>query len=269
MAGKFKSLIDATSFYDCLWIQGSIQVFVLWGIRLAVKQKRFYFLFRVALAEIILACLLNVPFTGAGSASVADVQRIYNTAPKGIHIPALTPIRNYDSLDQQETSMVGAWSFYNKQPGVLHEAPYPIKLKSIAGYLERLENNDAKVFTGKSLVFIADSSAGEEIDSSISIKKFTGKTILIEVQTEKPSRLVYQQSIYPHWKVYVNGVERSWQAFDGTFLSANLGQGKNIVEFRFEFPLLIYAMIFSGSMLILFVIVILAPNRRKGQNTKG
>ncbi|MDQ6757660.1 MAG: hypothetical protein M3004_12075, partial [Bacteroidota bacterium] len=110
LAQKLKTLIDALSFYDALWLQGVIQLFLLWGIKWCVRENKWNVLVRIVIADMVIATLLNLPFTGVGKASVAEVQHVLNKSPKGIPLPKLQPIIMNDTITPEEKGLIGDWS---------------------------------------------------------------------------------------------------------------------------------------------------------------
>lgn len=250
MPGKLKTLIDALSFYDCLWIQGSVQLFFLWMIKWCLVRKKIILLTAVASADLVLACLFNIPFTGVGKASVAEVQSVLDKSPKGIIVPPLIPVNRYDTISAYETGLVGNWSFYNKQPGVKHFAFYPVELRSS----KQVFAGDTSLCAGKPFLF---TETGNENDQ-ITVNGFTGNTITATVFSGGKGRLVLQQNHYPHWLVE-NGVPNPGiQVYRNVFPAAPLHPGNNTVTFRFEPVLVKKAMLVSAISFLLCSLILLA-----------
>ena len=80
------------------------------------------------IADLILASLMNIPFTGVGKASVREVQKVLNHSPPGIPTPQL---RSAFQPTQEEEALVGDWDWYSKQIAVNSESAYPIALKNM------------------------------------------------------------------------------------------------------------------------------------------
>ena len=244
VSSKLKTLIDAISFYDTLWLQGLIQLFLLWAVKWSLRFRLWSLLKKIVVADMIIACLLNVPFTGAGKASVATIQQVINNSPKGIPVPKLIPINQYDTVSTAEKEMIGDWSMYNKQPGTVKEVFYPIVLKNMNTYFESKIN-----YTNKPFIFIDDTST-----SNISIQSFSPQKIELTVNDNSADKLVLQQNFYPHW-YYVNGTEKKEvQQYGVNFMSAPLNKGENKISFVFEPTNVEIAMIMS---LVVFIILLL------------
>ena len=245
---KLKVLIDAITFYDTLWIQGFFQMLLLWGIKLCLREKRFNLLVRIVIADMILATLLNLPFTGVGKASVAQVQNVLNKSPKGIPIPKLQPVINNDTIASEEKGLVGDWSFYNKQIGVINEVPYPVNLKNIKRYFDDMKIN---AMPGVSMNNFLFSTNINSIKPEIIF--FTGSKLKFRLSSQDDGTVVYQQAFYPHW-FYSNGKEKKEVWNSDPFISAPVKAGLNQIEFYFEPKKVIIAMLIS---LIIFSIIII------------
>lgn len=257
LSSKLKALIDSISFYDTLWLQGLIQLFVLWAIKWSLRFRLWSLLKKIVVADMILACLLNVPFTGAGKASVATIQQIINKSPKGIPVPKLVPINQYDTLNTEEKSMIGDWGMYNKQPGTIEQASYPIVLKNTQEYFDMDPAFNPAVFKQKPFLFIADTNA-----NTVVIKSFSPQKIEAAVNSITESKLVLQQNFYPHW-YYVNGKERKEvDKYNGVFISIPVNKGENNTSFVFEPGKVKSAMLLSLIVFaVLLLLLILLPNR--------
>ncbi len=251
---KLKALIDSFSFYDTLWLQGIIQLFFLWGIKWCLQQQNWMLLTRITVINMCLACLMNIPFTGVGRSSVKDVQVVLKKSPQGIPVPPLHPIYENDSITTEEKGLVGDWSFYNKQIGVLKAAPYPIVLKNMNEYFEKNEWGTALNFLNHPFLFVESGS-----DNKVKIDLYSPNKIMATIQCETSSEIILQQNYYPHW-YYQNGMDKKPVNRAGiSFMSAPVKQGINKVIFSFEPRLVKGMMLFSAICLLLAVIIIVKP----------
>lgn len=250
---KLKATVDAISFYDALWIQGIIQLLLLWGIKFSLREKRRSLLVKIVIADLIIATLLNLPFTGVGKASVAEVQTVLNKSPAGIPIPALQPIINNDTINLYERGLVGDWSLYNKQIGVKKEVPYPIQLKGTKAYFDLTELKPGLTFLKENFLF-----TGSEIKPEII--EFSPNNIKFKTSIDNDSdRIVYQQVFYPHWN-YNNGKEMKPVLKDlFGFMSAPLTKGQNEIEFSFQ-PIKVKVGMMLSLVSFLAVVILLLFN---------
>ena len=259
IALKLKALVDAISFYDTIWIQGFIQLFLSWGVKWCIRFGNVDLLMKIVVADMIITSLINIPFTGVGKASVAQVQTILNKSPKGIPLPALQPVKNNDTSTIQQKEMIGDWSMYNKQIGVKKQVAYPIILKNMNSYflnIERISNNN---FLDKPFIFIEDAKN----DSSLIIEKFSPNKIVTHFTANSLSQLILQQNYYPHW-YYYNGVQKKEVEKAGiNFMSSPTIKGTQTISFSFEPTLVKCAMLLSLITFViyflLFLILILKP----------
>jgi len=256
LATKLKALIDSISFYDTLWIQGSIQLFLLWGIKWCLKFRHWNVLKDIVIADMIITCLLNVPFTGVGQTSVAHIQDILDNTPKGITIPMLQPINNNDTIPLDEKAMVGDWSMYSKEPGVRTQVPYPIVLKNEQAYFDSVAFLPSDDFTQQAFLF-TQPAAADTTKSNCTIIAFSPNAIKVNVISDSAGRLVLQQNLYPHW-YYQNGNEKEEVLGAGiNFMSAPIAKGDNTVVFSFEPVLIKRAMLISLISFILCCLLLL------------
>lgn len=253
IALKLKSLIDQLSFYDTLWIQGGIQLLVLWGIKFCLKSANWQLLKKIMAADMILACLLNIPFTGVGKASLAQVQAVLNKSPEGIPSPGLLPIAYNSTVSADEEGLTGNWSMYNKQIGAAKHVPYPIMLKNMMAYFNQDSITKKENFLHKPFVFATDTA------SSISLQSFAPQKIQLTVSVASNNKVVLQQNFYPHW-YYVNGTNKNEvNKYGINFMSAPLQKGVNNITFSFEPVKVKWAMLLSLVVFIICLISLLWP----------
>ena len=224
---KLKSFLDAISFYDTLWLQGTIQLFILWGIKWCLKFGNWNLLVKMVVADMIIACLLNIPFTGVGKASVADVQAVLNKSPIGIPVPDLKTSNTGNTINMTEGSLVGDWSFYNKQPGVKQEAFYPIALKNMRQYFEQPASK--RDFIDSAYIFLINPTT-----ASLLVNAYSPNSIDLTVTAASENQLVFKQNFYPHW-YYQNGNEKKEVNQKGiNFMSVPVIKGTNNIIISFE-----------------------------------
>jgi len=252
-SSKLKTLIDTFSFYDTLWIQGIIQLFILWAIKWCLKFSNWNLLQKIVVADVIIACLFNIPFTGVGKASVAQVQAVLNKSPKGIPVPALQSLLQNDSLPAEEENLVGNWSMYNKQIGTKQKVAYPIALKNMAAYFEKSVAEPGAVFIEKPFLFTTDTAI-----NNITIKAFSPNTVMLNVNTDTATMIVLKQSFYPHWYYTTTGTEKkAVEHFGINFMSAPIQKPGGGIIFSFEPKRIKYAMLFSLLAFILYCILLM------------
>ncbi len=253
-ATKLKALIDAVSFYDTWWIQGIIQLFFLWGIKWCIRAGDWNLLKKITVINLVISCLLNIPYTGVGKASVADVQSILNRSAQGIPIPVLQPVYMNDTLTTAEKGLVGNWSLYNKQIGVKEEVAYPVILKNTREYFEKKDMIPSNNFQNQPFIFVVP----KKENSRIVISQFSPNKINVSLNADTSARLVLQQNFYPHWFFY-NGKEKTAVGHAGiNFMSAPVSKGENSIIFSFEPVRVKWMMLLSACSLLVLIILLFA-----------
>jgi len=228
--GKLKYGLDHLSFYDCVLIQSLFQLFFLWQINKALNKGKSDKLILWVVIDMIIASLLVIPFTGAGKASVAQVQVVLNQSPKGIPLPNLQPVYNNPTLPTTENEYIGSWSMFSKQIGNTKEVPYPIQLKNMKAFFANTEQQNDSLYFSKPFVFIKNKKAHEQVK----LISFEPCKIELLAQTVKRDTLLLQQNYYAYWSAYVNDKEVPISIDGKTFMSIPLEKGNNKVQFFFK-----------------------------------
>ena len=250
LSGKLKMLVDHFSIFDALLIQAFIQLGFWNAIKSNLKNRTYKELIKLVAIEMILATLLNIPFTGVGQKSLSDVDRTIKKSPDGLRIPYRVPIYSlYPTASDRYNKLVGDWSFYSKQIGVDTKAFYPVEL------------NVSKTVFKDSLSCCCDKpylfGTGDSCIQEIKVNYYKGNFIDLTVYNNKTDTLVYQQNIYPHWICTVNSESRKPIAYKGVFNAVKLEPGKNYVKFSFVPGSVMGAFDFSKYALLLCLIYLL------------
>ena len=249
---KLKALIDSITFYDTLWIQGLLQVTILFGIGWCIKFCKWNLLKKILIVDMIIASLLNIPFTGVGKASLAQVQTVLNQSPKGIPLPTLQPIKDVTSLSISDELLVGNWSMYNKQIGVINQVSYPIILKNMNAYFTSIEDNKENNFLNKPFIFIENSNERNKV----SLTTFSPNKITVAINTESATELVLQQNFYPYWFYETKSIKLPVNKAAINFMSASIIKSDQNVVFTFEPTIVKRAMLFSLIILIIYILLL-------------
>jgi len=228
---KLKAFIDGLHFFDCLWIQASVQIILLLLILRFLQLRKVKNLVWVAALDLILATLLHIPFTGVGRSSVSNVQEVLNQSPKGIPIPMLQPVASINTINATDAALVGDWSFYNKQLGTSSFAFYPVELNATRNIYAQWVPR----YISKPYVFIE----GANDSSAFNILDFSGNQLGLSASTSSSALLVYKQHNYPHWTATINKQPVAIKPLP--FLTIPLQKGNQEVWFRFD-PVLVRMM---------------------------
>ena len=252
IAAKLKTIIDGISFYDCFWIQGIVQLLILRGIKWSLINQNFNLLRNIVIADMVIASLLNVPFTGVGKASVSQVQAVINQSPHGIPIPTLQFICATDSLTSNETEMVGNWSMYNKQPGTRQQVPYPILLKNMDAYFKHQANYPTDNYLQQPFIFIADT----QHRNKITITNFSPNKVSLTAEASNETQLILQQNFYPHWFYQDDKTNTAVGKAGINFMVAPVKKGINHIIFSFEPTAVKWAMLWSAVLFTAYTVLL-------------
>lgn len=261
MAGKLKFLVDSVTFYDTIFIQGFIQLFILFRIKRSIQLNKWNLLKNIVVADMTLACLLNIPFTGAGKTSLVQVQSVINRSPKGIPIPILQPIKNIDTLSSEEEAMLGDWSFYNKQIGVTTQASYPIVLKNMNEYFKNYKRFPTDNFLNRPFIFIEAPDSTIEPDN-LKIQSFNPNKIVVITKVNSFTNIVLQQNYYPHWFYKTGMLKRPVEKAGISFMSAPAKEGQNNITFSFEPKAVKWSMLLSAIVFVIYFLILFFPNTK-------
>lgn len=247
-----KMLVDVISFYDCLWIQGLLQLFLLWGFKRSLKLSNLTLLKKIVIADMILASLFNIPFTGVGKGSVAMVQALINKSPAGIPIPTLQPIKNVDTGSLQQKEMIGDWSLYNKQIGVTTQVYYPIELKNMQAYFADQQLNHSNNYLSEPFLFVNNNKENE-----VQVKQFSPNKISVQVVAADTAQIILQQNYYTNWYYFDGKIKKRAERAGINFMRAPVIKGKQLIYFTFEPVRIKYAMLLSLIAFIAYIILLI------------
>ena len=258
LSGKLKFIIDNISFWDTIILQGSVQLFFLFFINSSLKQNNIPKLLRGAAINLILVSLMNIPFTGVGKASVHQVQSLLNNSPKGIPVPALQAINKIDTISSESKSLIGDWSFYNKQIGITHEAAYPIRLKHIANKFDRIDKGMSDSLMSLPFLYLSPLNA----NNSLSVQSFSPNKIIVNTKVAENSTMILQESYYPHWFYTTDKIKSVASDYKGTFIKAAINKNCTQVEFSFEPTWIKAMMLFSLIVFLTAIAIVIIPETK-------
>ncbi|QNA45817.1 YfhO family protein [Lacibacter sediminis] len=268
-----KEMLDAVSIYDALLIQSIIQITLLLLLLNALRKNQMKRIFLIAATDIILATLLNLPFTGVGRVSVSTVSAILKKSPPGIPTPSLQPVRYNDTLPLNEVRLIGVWSFYSKQPGSAKADLYPVKLiNNYSYYLQAAKDTTLRI-TDMPFVYISDSI---QVKKPKKIKALTQENIVsyktgelhLKLIADSACYIVLLQNYYPHWYYKINGQTYPVLQAGINFIGIPLEKGENDVRIFFNPIRIKTALLFSSIVFILYILVLFIPRLRKASLLK-
>jgi len=225
--GKLKAGIDALSTGDTLWMQAVLQLMILVGIQQSLIYKRWVLFRTLAVADLVMATLLQIPFTGAGQLPVSAIQQLINQSPKGIPIPSLVPIGQREKKYPDTGPVIGEWSLYSKEPGTVKQIPYPIVLKNMQAFFDS-DSSKRNRFLQQPFLFSSSS------DAQIKIISFSPQKITVTVSAASAGELILQQNKYPHWNYAIDNQPAESVKPEGSFMSASIPSGTHNIQWTFN-----------------------------------
>ena len=260
-----KKMIDSISFYDTVIMQVIIQLTFLLLILNALLKKNIKWLLLLSITDLSLATELNLPFTGVGKTSVAQLINIHNRAPKGIITPALQPLFKNDTLQRSDSSLIGEWGFYNKQPGSPKRVIYPVLLKNTAAYYDAIEKDSSANMKNNPFIFFGKTS-GNTITadsnnhlSSNNIILYTTNRIELQFNAKNETEIILLQNYYPHWYYYKNNKRFAVEKAGLNFMRVPVSAGENKIIIQFEPTRVKAAMLLSFIVLLIYCLILLLP----------
>ncbi len=259
-----KQLLDNISIYDTLFVQCIIQILLLVFLQRAFRNGQVKTMFMIATIDIILATLLNLPFTGVGKVPVSTISSIQKKSPAGIPAPTLQAVKDNDTIPVDEVKLIGDWSFYSKQPGAAKPALYPVKLINNYTYYYEAAKDTTLRITDMPFVYISNSiiekkpKKTKDVEQGNVVSYKTGE-LIVKVIADTASYIVMLQNYYPHWYYKKDGKVLPVQQAGMNFIGVPLEKGEKDLTIFFN-PIRIKAALFaSGTVFIVLIILLFSP----------
>lgn len=242
-----KSMIDHLTAADTIIIQGIIQLILLYLIKAISGKKNAYFKGLIAI-DLVLASLLNIPFTGVGKMSPAEVQQLID----GAKMNALIIPQKSDSA--YISKIIGDVHWYNRKPGNKELISYPMVLTAAANYFQSPNKNanDRKPFA------FVDSGHLNNL-------KYAENKISFNINTSTPSIVTVQQINYPGWKINSNIGPISPAGHPDGLISFEASPSVTTAEIYFDNRTIKILVYYSGAILGLLCLLFFFP----GKNSKS
>lgn len=255
---KLKKIVDSLSLYDTVILQGLFQILLIFFFIKAIRLISLNTLLLIAIIDVFCATLAQLPFTGYGKQPTSKIQEIVNKSPAGIPIPNLHPIAENDPGITGIDSILGKWSFYNKQPGATEQALYPITFKSekYIYHADSMRKLKHKAF----LYFVQYGTKNEPTDSGniLRILHFSPTTIKLFIKTNEPGNVVVLYKYFQHWKAYVDGKPSAVFKYNNTFIAIPVEKsGSFEIELKYAPTLIRIAFIMQILLLLIAFLVLI------------
>lgn len=257
-----KVFIDSLQYNETLLIQSFIQTILLILLLYAFKQKNLRKIVFLTAIDLVLSTNLNLPFTGVGKASVSDIHSIHQQSPTGIPTPKLQPLILHDTIPNSDSSLVGDWSFYNKQIGKSKPVLYPVKLSNNQLYYQLINIDSSASMAKNPFIFISPSIDGERIVNSQNISQqaiqsFTTNYINLKFNSYDSGYLILLQNYYPHWYYKTKNKDEQILNAGINFMAAPIKKGENEIYLYFNPVLIKILFVISSLTLLIFIIVLI------------
>ena len=234
-----KWVVDNITFWDTILLQGCMQLVILFWFNRIAGGKSQYLKWLIA-ADLVMAALLNIPFTGVGKMSPSEMQLLIN----GARQDKLFLSQKSDTIAIKK--IIGDVKWYSKTPGNMDEISYPMILSASQKYFlsPRKKANDRMPFV------IMDSGHLNNLSLSADHIKF-------QLSTPSPTTVTIQQINYPGWKVSGDQGPISIAGHPDQLLSFEVSPATQSIEIHFDNPVVKFFVYYSAGVLILLSLLFL------------
>ncbi len=254
---SLKEFLHNLSFKDCLLISTVIAIIFISTFLVLIKKKLFRLIPFLIILDVTINLFIYMPITGVGQKSVAFVQSIYNRSPKGIPIPSLTPLEKLDSVSTEESSLVGDWSYYNKQIGTKKITDYPSYFLSLESYFN---SNNPSTINKKPYLFTKAN------DSKITVNSYNPQNIEITCSSSNADTLVFLQNNYKFWSATLNGKNQPISTAYNSFMAIPIQKGLNKIQFNYQDKGLLISFLISMLFFVFYTMKIFLDKRKASVN---
>ena len=203
----------------------------------------------LVITELILNTLICTPYYTTGTYTVKEVNNILQS-PKGFPVQQQKPGEVNATFTDKRNNEWHNINTFRKQVSNQVSMTGPLFLRDVYQYLEQPELQQSLL--SKKILFIADDSIGNA-DSIVIVQQKPNK-IVSQVSLTSAKAVTLQQSFFPGWKAYYNGLALPLSENGRPFVSVNVPQGQGTLSFVFEKKRLIL----SAILLHLLVISVLS-----------
>ncbi len=259
-----KSLVTGLNFNEALLIQSATQILLLVFILRALQKNNLRKLVFFSALDLILATLLNMPFTGVGKVSVAQINAIHERSPAGIPVPKVMALKLYSSIPDSDSALVGDWTFYNKQIGSPKAVLYPVKITNNLLFYDLLYKDSSISVKDFPFVFLSSTIDGTKFDrfqnlQQENIVSFSTNEIHLRFNAAHNGYLIFLQNYYPHWYYKKGSVTAEANKAGVCFMAAPVNKGLNDISFTFKPSLIVALSILTAVVFLLFLIAVFLP----------
>lgn len=265
---QLKAFIDHLSFSDTIIFQSILQILIVTGLLIAVKQKKIKTILFISSIDLILATLLNLPFTGVGRIPVHAVQEILNMSPQGTPKPAMNAINHPITLNKEQETLIGNWDFYNKQPGNRNDIHYPVKLTSVTHYYEIAKKDHKYMIEDNPFLFVTDRIITYPLQlrkkiTTENIIEFKTDNIHLRFTADSAGNLIILQNYYKYWRISINGKASIPGKLETGFMYVPISTGENNITISFKHSYINWLLPITAIILLIYFLLIFIPFKKK------
>lgn len=259
-----KSLITGLHFNETLLIQSIIQIILLTYILRALRSGNLRKLLLISTLDLIIATLLNLPFTGVGKVPVSQINAIHKRSPAGIPVPKVEDLKLHARIPDSDSALVGDWTFYNKQIGSPKAVLYPVKITNNLLFYDLLYKDSSLTVENFPFVFLSSTINNPKFErfqnlQQENIVSYSTNKIHLQFNAIDNGYLVFLQNYYPHWYYKNDSVIIKTEKAGVCFMAAPVKKGFNNIYFNFKPTLIVILFISTAFLFLLFVIMIFLP----------
>ncbi len=259
-----KATIDKLQFSDTIFLQSLVQIPLLILLSKALLKQQYKRILFLTAVDVVIATMLNMPFTGVGKVPVAKIDAIHKQSPRGIPMPKLQALKLHDTIPNADSTLVGDWSFYNKQIGKSKPVLYPVKIMSNYLFYEFLNKDSSITVANDPFLFLASSISKAKITNVHSLQQedlqsFSTNKIQLKFTARDSGYLILLQNYYPHWRYTSNTSGNLVKKAGISFIAVPVRKGENNISIYFNPKLIKILFVFSTGLLLVFIILIFLP----------
>jgi hypothetical protein len=220
-----KTFISGLGMADTIIIHGSIQLAVGLLMLKSMKAGNMKKLFQIGMLEIMLATLLQLPFTGVGQLSPQKISELVSQSPRGLPTPSMMPEHTIVSQYPDTKKIIGSWELYSKQIAMNSLFPYPLIFRSTLDYFD---SGSQKSLDTKPAFFFTDER------SSINQIHYAPNRIHVSANISMLDTFVVKQNNYTRWNARVDGKDIPILVKHKSLMGVSVQPGQKTIELNFR-----------------------------------
>lgn len=247
MNAFLRSFVHQLTFADKIIIQGILQFVIAQMYVRRLRNTTNIMFSTIVVLECLVTTLPNLPFTGVGMRSPAEIQNVISLSPKSIQRPYTEPESTVVNRYPDTDALINNWGFYSKQAATKDLMSYPMILNGSSAYFKSGEHD-----TLYDHPFAFLNGPGKVVPVSRSYHTYT-----FLVDAEQEDTITIKQVHFKGWKGFVNGKSTSVSESRISLSGIPVAAGRQTVEFRYEAPLIKWFLIIHLLAMLLLVCTML------------